>query len=64
MVKKKMTGLKKIAVEKLKNLSKEKLEMLNKTGGLDICLQSIFSLNNIDKLKDLLIGKTQVKKRY
>ena len=60
---KKMTGLKKIAVEKLKNLSKEKLYQLNQTGGLDICFASIFSLNNIENLKDLLIGKTQIEEK-
>ena len=54
-----MTGLKKINVEKLKGLTKEKLHELNQTGGLDISFASIFSLNNIENLRSLIIDKTK-----
>ena len=56
---KKMTGLKRINIEKLKNLPKEKLHQLNQTGGLDISFASIFSLNNLENLRNLLIDKTK-----
>ena len=56
---KKMTGLKRINIEKLKNLPVEKLHQLNQTGGLDISFASIFSLNNLENLRNLLIDKTK-----
>ena len=56
---KKMTGLKRINIEKLKNLPIEKLHQLNQTGGLDISFASIFSLNNLENLRNLLIDKTK-----
>ena len=56
---KKMTGLKRINIEKLKNLPTEKLHQLNQTGGLDISFASIFSLNNLENLRNLLIDKTK-----
>ena len=55
---KKMTGLKKVNLEKLKSLSSDKLHDLNVTGGLDICFANIFSLNNLEKLKQILISKS------
>ena len=55
---KKMTGLKIIDIEKLKALTAADLEILNKSGGLDICFASHFSLNNINKLKELVIKKS------
>ena len=56
---KKMNGLKKINVEKLKGLTQENLYELNQTGGLDISFASIFSLNNIENLRSLIINKTK-----
>ena len=53
-----MTGLKKVNLEKLKSLSSDKLHDLNVTGGLDICFANIFSLNNLEKLKQILISKS------
>ena len=58
---KKMTGLKKINIEKLKSLSGDKLLDLNKTGGLDICFANILSLNNLEKLQKILISKSNPK---
>ena len=55
---KKMTGLKIIDIEKLKALKATDLEILNQSGGLDICFASHFSLNNINKLKELVIKKS------
>ena len=45
----------------LKNLKayKEKLHEVNQTGGLDISFASIFSLNNIENLRSLVIDKTK-----
>ena len=57
---KKMTGLKKIDADKLRNLSPDNLEKLNKTGGLDICFANIFSLNNVEILKNLILEKAQI----
>ena len=57
---KKMTGLKKIDADKLRNLSSDNLEKLNKTGGLDICFANIFSLNNIEILKNMILEKAQI----
>ena len=54
-----MNGLKKINVEKLKGLTQENLYELNQTGGLDISFASIFSLNNIENLRSLIINKTK-----
>ena len=54
---KEMNGLKKVDFEKVKKLTSSQLEMLNKTGGLDICYASYFSITNLDKLRDLMISK-------
>ena len=53
-----MTGLKIVNIEKLKALPAAILEDLNKSGGLDICFASHLSLNNLNKLKDIVISKT------
>ena len=55
---KNMTGIKIIDIEKLKALPGDDLEILNKSGGLDICFASHLSLNNINKLKELVIKKS------
>ena len=54
----KMTGLKKINMEKLKGLSGKALQELNKSGGLDICFASHFSLNSLENLKKLIITRS------
>ena len=54
----KMTGLKKINMEKLKGLSGKALQELNKSGGLDICFASHFSLNSLEHLKKLIITRS------
>ena len=54
----KMTGLKKINMEKLKELSGKALQELNKSGGLDICFASHFSLNSLENLKKLIITRS------
>ena len=53
-----MTGLKKINMEKLKGLSGKALQELNKSGGLDICFASHFSLNSLENLKKLIITRS------
>ena len=55
---KKFSGLKKINIEKLKSLPGKILEDLNKTGALDICFASHFSLTNIEKLRNLVISQS------
>ena len=55
---KQMTGLKIVNIKKLKALPAAILEDLNKSGGLDICFASYLSLNNLNKLKDIVISKT------
>ena len=54
---KKMTGLRVVDMDKLKDLEGTVLEELNKTGGLDICFASHLSLNNLERLKQLAIDK-------
>ena len=56
---KKMSGLQKVNIEKLKSLPGDKLLDLNKTGGLDLCFANILSLNNLEKLKQILILKSK-----
>ena len=56
---KKMTGLKKVDMDKLKGLSGKVLQDLNKSGGLDICFASHFSLNTLENLKKLMIAKSK-----
>ena len=56
---KKMSGLQKVNIEKLKSLPGDKLLDLNKTGGLDLCFANILSLNNLEKLKQILISKSK-----
>ena len=55
---KKMTGLKRINITKLKALPAGTLEDLNKSGGLDVCFASHLSLNNIEKLKQIVIDRS------
>ena len=55
----KMTGLKKVNMEKLKALSGETLHSLNKSGGLDICFASNLSLHNIQKLRNLVVAQAK-----
>jgi len=52
-----MTGLKIVDYEKLRALSAEVLDELNKSGALDICFASHLSLNNINKLKQNIIDR-------
>ncbi len=59
---KKMTGLKRIDIEKLKALPAKTLEKLNQSGALDICFASHFSLNNIEKLRRFVIDKSSTSK--
>ena len=54
-----MSGLQKVNIEKLKSLPGDKLLDLNKTGGLDLCFANILSLNNLEKLKQILISKSK-----
>ena len=58
---KKFSGLKKVNIEKLKSLSGKTLEKMNKTGGLDICFASNLSLNNLDKLRNIVISSATQK---
>ena len=60
---KNMTGLRIIDIEKLKALPADDLEILNKSGGLDICFASHFSLNNINKLKELVVSRSSETKQ-
>ena len=60
---KKMKGLKRIDIEKLKGLPAASLEDLNKSGGLDVCFASHFSLNNINRLRQMVIDKSSDKKK-
>ena len=55
----KMTGLKKVNMEKLKALSAETLLDLNKSGGLDICFAANLSLHNIQKLRNLVVAQVK-----
>ncbi len=52
---KKLSGLKKVNIDKLKSLSDKSLGILNKTGGLDLCFASYYSINNLEKLKNFVI---------
>lgn len=54
---KKMTGLRIVDIEKLKSLSAETLYELNKSGGLEVCFASHLSLNNVNKLKQIIIDR-------
>lgn len=55
---KKFSGLKKVNIEKLKSLSGKTLQKMNKTGGLDICFASHLSLDNLNKLRNLVISQS------
>ena len=54
---KKMNGLLRVNIDKLRNLPLDNIQSLTSTGGIDICFANYFSQNNTELLKNFAIKK-------